>query len=85
MRNQSALGIAKLKDYASELSLDRRRFDAALDSGSFGERVQSDLAEGLRLGINATPTLFINGRRVSDRSYEALKATIEANLKAVNK
>lgn len=85
MRNQSALGVAQLKDYASEIALDRSRFDAALDSGRFEERVQSDLAEGLRLGINGTPTLFINGRRVSDRSYEALKATIEANLKAVNK
>jgi protein-disulfide isomerase len=85
MRNQSALGVAKLKDYASELALDRSRFDAALDSGRFEERVQSDLAEGLRLGINGTPTLFVNGLRVSDRSYEGLKATIEANLRAVKK
>jgi protein-disulfide isomerase len=85
MRNQSALGIAKLKDYATEINLDRSRFDAALDSGKFGERVQLDLAEGMKLGVNGTPTLFINGRRVSDRSYEALKATIEANLKAGNK
>lgn len=85
MRNQSELGVAKLKDYASQLSLDSKRFNAALDSGRFEERVQTDLAEGLRLGVNATPALFINGRRVSDRSYEGLKATIEANLKAVNK
>ena len=83
MRNQSALGLTKLKDYASQLALDRSRFDTALDSGRFEERVHRDLEEGMRLGINATPTLFINGRRVSDRSYDALKASIEATLKAL--
>lgn len=85
MRNQSALGVGKLKDYASELALDRGRFDAALDSGSLEERVQRDLEDGIRLGINATPTVFINGRRVSDKSYEALKATIETALRVVSK
>jgi protein-disulfide isomerase len=83
MRNQSALDVARLKDYASGLDLDRGRFDKALESGEFAETVQRDLEEGLRLGIDATPTVFINGRRVSDKSYDALKANIEAALKAV--
>jgi hypothetical protein len=29
-----------------------------------------------------TPTLFINGKRVHDRSYEALKKTIQEELAA---
>lgn len=81
MRNQSALSVPKLKDYASELALDRGRFDKALESGKFAEAVQRDIEEGTRLGIDSTPTVFINGRRVSDRSYEALKASIEMALK----
>lgn len=82
MSNQSALGVAKLKDYAGQLSLDRGRFDQALESGKFAATVQRDIEEGTRLGIDATPTVFVNGRRVSDKSYEALKASIEAALKA---
>lgn len=82
MRNQSALGVAKLKDYAGELALDRGRFDQALESGKFAETVQRDIEEGTRLGIDSTPTVFVNGRRMSDRSYEALKTSIEAALKA---
>jgi protein-disulfide isomerase len=80
-RNQSALGVDKLKQYASEVGLDRARFDAALDSGKFAEKVQRDVIDGDKLGINGTPTLYINGKRVSDRSYEGLKATLEAVLK----
>src|ERR1044071_1308088 len=80
-RNQSALGVDKLKQYATELGLDRTRFDAALDSSKFAAKVERDVTDGQRLGVNGTPTFYINGKRVSDRSYEGLKATIEAALK----
>ena len=81
MRNQTALSPAKLKDYASEISLDREMFDRALESGKFAAQIQRDIEDGTKLGIEGTPTVFINGRRVSDRSYDALKANIEAALK----
>ena len=81
LRNQSALSVEKLKAYAGELSLDRARFDSALDSGKFTEAVQRDVEDGTKLGINGTPTLFINGRRVSAKGYEDLKATVEAAFK----
>jgi protein-disulfide isomerase len=83
MRNQSALSVDELKAYASELALDRPRFDAALNSGKFAETVQRDIEEGIKLGINATPTVFINGRRVSAKSYDELKANVEAAFKAL--
>lgn len=84
LRNQTALAVPKLKEYASELALDRELFDKALDSGKFADTVHRDIEEGLRLGINATPTLFINGRRVTDNDYASLKATIESTLKALS-
>ena len=83
MRNQSALSVDNLKVYASDLALNRPRFDSALDSGKFAEMVQRDIEEGIKLGINATPTVFINGRRVSAKSYDELKANVEAAFKAL--
>jgi protein-disulfide isomerase len=79
-RNQSALGVEKLRQYASEVGLDRAKFDAALDSGKFAEKVQRDVVDGHRLGVNGTPTLYINGRRIADNSYETVKSAIEAVL-----
>ena len=81
-RNQSALGVDKLRQYASELGLDRARFDASLDSGKFAEKVQRDVMDGEKLGINGTPTIYINGKRVADNSYESVKSAIEATLKS---
>jgi protein-disulfide isomerase len=81
-RNQSALGIEKLKQYATEVGLDRARFDAALDSGKFTEKVQRDVMEGRKLGVNGTPALYINGKRISDNSYESVKAAVDTALKS---
>lgn len=82
MRNQSSLAVENLKTYAGELGLDRARFDPALDSGKFTETVRRDLEDGMKLGLKGTPTLFVNGRRVHARSYEELKAIIDAALKS---
>jgi protein-disulfide isomerase len=80
-RNQSAVGTEKLRQYATEIGLDRARFDASLDSGKFAEKVQRDLVDGRKLGINGTPTLYINGKRIADNSYESVKSAVEAALK----
>ena len=85
LHNQSALTVDKLKGYASELALDRTKFDSALDSGKFAESVQRDIEDGMKLGINGTPTIFINGRRVSVQGYDQLKSIVDAAFKAATK
>ena len=81
MQNQSSLAVEKLKTFAGELGLDRARFDTALDSGKFAELVQRDVEDGMKLGVKGTPSVFINGRRVTAKSYDELKASVEAALK----
>ena len=85
LNNQAALGVESLKEYAGRLGLDRQKFDSALDSGRFAEKVQRDLWDGVRYGVESTPALFINGRRTKDNSYEALKAATEAALSEIAK
>jgi len=81
-QNQGALGPDHLKEYARQSRLDLERFDATLASGKFAEKVRRDFQDGVRIGIHATPTVFVNGRRVSEPTYESLKAAIEAALRA---
>jgi len=82
---QANLGVDKLKEYASQVGLDRKEFDTALDSGRYADQVERDRQDGLKLGVNSTPTVFVNGKLARDRSYESLKAAIEEALgKAAN-
>jgi protein-disulfide isomerase/transcription termination factor NusB len=80
--NQNALGVDQLKQYATKLGLDRAKFDAALDGGTLTDQVRRDVIDGERVGVNGTPAVFVNGKRVSDHSYESLKAAIESTLKS---
>jgi protein-disulfide isomerase len=81
-RNQSALQVDKLKEYASQLKLDRAKFDLALASEATKEKVVRDMRDGDKVGVNGTPTIFVNGKMVKDRSYEGLQSVLNASLKA---
>lgn len=43
-------------------------------------KVQQDFADGKKLGVNGTPTFFINGRKLQELGYEPLKAAIDKEL-----
>ena len=85
LQNQSSLSVEKLKSFATEIGLDRSRFDTALDSRKFAEMVQTDLDDGIKLGLKGTPSFFINGRRVTAKSYEELKESVNAALTKLGK
>jgi protein-disulfide isomerase len=81
--NQSALGRASLDMYASMLGLDMTAFDAALDNHTFAPAVAADVAYGESLGVDGTPTFFINGVRVVGAvPYSDLQAVIDQALAA---
>jgi protein-disulfide isomerase len=84
-QNQTALQVDRLKEYASRLGLDRTKFDASLDSGRFADKVRRDVLDGQSVGVGGTPTLYLNGRRIADASYEGIRTAIEAALKAPSK
>jgi protein-disulfide isomerase len=81
-RNQSALKPEQLKQYAQVLGLDRAKFDSALETGRFADKVDRDLLDGQKVGVTGTPSFFVNGRRTKDITYDALKAAIDDALKA---
>lgn len=74
------LEIADLKDDARKLNLDTAAFDKCLDSGSQAAAIKTQLSESADLGVQATPTFFINGRMVSGTNYDQLKEVIDQEL-----
>lgn len=61
--HQRSLGSSLIFQQAAALELDMERFTLELDQHVHGERVWTDLMGGVRSGVNATPTLFVNGVR----------------------
>lgn len=79
-KNQTALDLESLKKYATQVGLDRKRFDAELDSRKYEPVVRHDMEEGEAYGIEATPTFYINGVILTEYSEEGLRAAIERAL-----
>lgn len=67
---QRDLADANLRAYADELGLDVGRFKKEMGQHVHAARVHEDFFSGLRSGVNATPTFFIDESR-HDGSYEA--------------
>ncbi|MEZ5286545.1 MAG: thioredoxin domain-containing protein [Vicinamibacterales bacterium] len=79
--NQQALQVADLKKTAGQIGLDQAKFDQCLDTGRFTAQVEADVAQGEALGVNSTPTLYINGRPlIGAQPYELFKQVIDEEL-----
>lgn len=81
-QRQKALDVASLKKYASELGLDRARFDAALDRGVYAAEVAQDIEDGEMYGVGSTPTIFINGVQLKVLSADGLREAIDKAAKS---
>ena len=80
--NQGAYSDDNLKGFAGRLQLDRDAFDSCLDSGKYRGKVEEDLHLGNRLGVEGTPTLFLQRRRIQVASYSELAQLIESAIAA---
>ena len=78
--NQGAYSDDNLKGFATRLQLDRDAFDSCLDGGKHRGKVEEDLQLGERLGVNSTPSLFLQGRRIQVSSYGELAGLIESAI-----
>ncbi len=62
--NQERLLDEDLATYATQIGLDRAAFDECFATQRYAADVRADAADGEALGVEGTPTWFINGRRV---------------------
>lgn len=50
--------------YATTIKLDTKKFAADLENKAIEEKILAELKEGVKLGVEGTPTFFINGKKV---------------------
>ena len=78
------LQTSDLKQQARTLKLDGAHFDQCLDGGDQIAPVKKDAEEGKRLGLQGTPSFFINGHFMSGAiGYKKLRDTVLLELGAV--
>lgn len=67
--------------FAEQLGLDMVKFRSDVASPETRARVERDISEAKALGVNSTPSFFLNGERLRNPgSYEAMRSLLEAQL-----
>ncbi|MBU2545136.1 DsbA family protein [Patescibacteria group bacterium] len=62
--NQTRLGKDLYGELAQEIGLNMDQFGECISSRKYKDKVESDLQEGIKLGVTGTPGNFINGEPV---------------------
>ncbi|TQC43262.1 thioredoxin [Rhodococcus sp. WS4] len=69
------------RGFAADLGLDLAAFDAAYTASATLDRINADVADGEALGVQGTPTFFLDGRRLEPTSYQDLTDALDAALR----
>lgn len=79
-QNSKSLNPATYKKIARELNLDLKKFDKDYKSLETRRKLAEDMKDGQEAGVRGTPTLFLNGREVKDRTFEGIQDMIDEEL-----
>jgi protein-disulfide isomerase len=71
-----------MKRYASEIGLDVSKWEACFDARKYQKRINANLADGLRRGVNSTPSFIIGNKLYAGmRSYDEMKRLVDSIAK----
>jgi len=80
-QNQTALDGSALEKYAGEVGLNVAKFKSDVEAKKFKATIESETKEGQAVGVNGTPAVFINGRKISGAyPFETFKKIADEEL-----
>lgn len=66
------------RGYAEDLGLDMAAYDAAVADPATRDRIEADVADGTALGVQGTPTFFLDGQMLTLNTLEQFRAEVDA-------
>jgi protein-disulfide isomerase len=79
--NHRDLNDAKVETIARELGLNMEQFDRDLQDPAIAALIDRDMKSAGQANVQGTPTIFVNGRLLNQRSLPGFQQAIEAELK----
>ena len=83
--NYRSLNDARLDQFRKEFNFDTPEFETRMNSPEVAAMIQSDVKQGKNVGVKGTPTIFINGKRLKNKSFEGFVQAIDQALAVIGK
>ena len=84
-KNYNKLSDQKIREIAIGLGFDQAEFEKRMSDPKIAAMIRQDLQDGAKAGVRGTPTIFINGRRLKNRSLQGFQAAIDRELQRLGK
>jgi len=82
-KQYNKLNEKKIQEIAATVKLDLAQFEKDRKDPLLLEQIRYDYNEGIRVGINSVPSVFVNGRKLKDRSLGGFQALIDKELESL--
>jgi protein-disulfide isomerase len=79
--NQNDLSDAKIEAIAKQLGLKMEKFNHDLKDPAIASLIDRDVSSAAQANVQGTPTIFVNGRLLLQRSLPGFQQAIEAEMK----
>jgi len=79
-KNYNQLNDEKFDEIAGALGLDMEQFKKDMQNPALLAKVDRDLQDGVTAGVRGTPSIFINGRMLQQRSLPGFQQIIDQEL-----
>ncbi|MEJ2365581.1 MAG: thioredoxin domain-containing protein [Deltaproteobacteria bacterium] len=80
-KDYNHLNEEKIREIAQQLKLNMKKFDKDRKDPQIMAMINRDIAEGNQAGVRGTPTVFINGRLLRNRSMAGFQELIKKAVK----
>ena len=84
-KNYNQIDDQKIQEIALAVGLNQEEYEKKKNDPATTRQINQDLSDGRQVGIRGTPTVFINGIRLKDRSLQGFQAVIDKQLEKLGK
>jgi protein-disulfide isomerase len=79
-KNYNRINDQKITEIMNDLNLDADQFQRAMQDPAIKAQIDADLRNGDTAGVRGTPTIFINGKLLRDKSLAGFQRQINEEL-----
>ena len=79
--SQKDLSDAKVEAIAKQLGLKMEKFNQDLKDPAIASLIDKDIGSAAQVNVQGTPTIFVNGRLLQQRSLPGFQQAVEAEMR----
>lgn len=76
-KDYNRLNDKKINEISASLNLNPEQFQREMSDPSIKAQINADIRNGNSAGVRGTPTVFVNGKLLRDRSLKGFKRKID--------